>query len=278
MTEHHTPYTGSPAPSVFISHGSPMVALQDDAFTQALGHLSQTFLPPRAIVILSAHWVTPGPIQITAHPHPPTIYDFGGFPNELYQVEYPAPGMPALASKIALLLNNSSVEAVLNPDRGLDHGAWIPLRNLYPKADVPVIQISIPGTALGNPRLLIQLGNLLAPLRREGILLVGSGGAVHNLRKLRWNEKAAPPDSWAVDFEGWLKKCLEKADLESLLAFETAAPQAALAHPTHEHLLPAFFTIGTSLAGDRYKPIYEGIEYGNLSMFCFGLRPDHPSL
>lgn len=263
--------TGTREPALFISHGSPTVALLEDPYTEALARSAAAFSRPASIIVMSAHWTTAGPIQITSSEHPETIHDFGGFPDALYEMKYPCAGAPALAKKIESMLREKRIEASTSAERGLDHGAWIPLRIMYPEADIPVVQVSLPFLEL--PRRIMQLGNILAPLRDEGVLLIGSGGAVHNLRRLRWDQKNAAPELWAVEFDRWVHEKLRGAKIEDLLSFDVLAPHAKEAHPTTEHFLPLFFTAGSSLSGDQVRSLYNGFHYGSLSMFSFALSP-----
>ena len=240
-------------PSLFVSHGSPMEAVEDDAWSRALAAWAAREGRPRGVVVVSAHWEAP--LAVTSSAAPATIHDFGGFPSELYEIRYPAPGDPALAAEVA-----RRTGAALDPRRGLDHGAWVPLRKLFPAADVPVVQLSIPPD--GD---VARLGRALADLRNDDILLVGSGGAVHNLRTLAWDDKNAPSEPWAVEFDRWIG---ERAGDADALSRWRGAPQAARSHPTTEHLLPVLFAQGTSV-----EPIFEGFHYGTLSMRTFAVRP-----
>jgi 4,5-DOPA dioxygenase extradiol len=260
-------------PALFVSHGAPTVALQhpeEDAYARALTDFGQSLGEYfRGIVVVSAHWLSAGPVQITSSARPGIVHDFHGFQPELYEMRYDAPGDPALAQEIQTLLQVQGIESKPNPERKLDHGAWVPLHFIRPQADIPVIQISIPMTQ--EPRQILKLGNALAPLRRKGILLIGSGGAVHNLRELQWHGRSGGADTRAVAFDTWLKRALTEGRIEDLLDFEHGAPDAAFAHPTHEHFVPLFFTIGSSIAGDHPRFVYEGFQYGTLSMLTFAL-------
>jgi 4,5-DOPA dioxygenase extradiol len=247
-------------PAVFISHGAPTTALETrDAFAQALLRFAGSQPRPRAIVVVSAHWQST-PLRVTASPNPKLIYDFGGFQDELYQVRYPSPGAPDLAHRIAKLV--PGVE--LDGERGLDHGAWTPLKLLYPDADVPAVQLSLPRRA--RPADLLALGRALAPLRDEGVLLLGSGGAVHNLGRVSLADKDALPAAWALEFDNWLAGKLAAFDLEALENYRTAAPQASAAVPTTEHFDPLFVVLGAARPGERALPLFEGFQYGSLSM------------
>jgi 4,5-DOPA dioxygenase extradiol len=261
----------SALPSLFVSHGTPMLALADDDFTESLRRFAE-HLPekPQAIVVVSAHGTSNDhSVEVTAGTRNHLVYDFKGFPGELYQMEYPCPGAPELAVKIAGLLSSAAFEVSLDTSGGLDHGVWIPLRLMFPEADIPVIQIATPLRA--DAAQLLKIGKALAPLRNEGVLLMGSGGAVHNLRELQWHQKNAQAQPWAAEFERWLIKTLIKKDVDALIHFAEEAPQAALAHPTSEHFLPILFTVGSALSGDQAIPIYEGVQYETLSMLSFAL-------
>jgi 4,5-DOPA dioxygenase extradiol len=260
-------------PALFISHGSPMVALadSDDAYVHAL-HSYFAKLParPKAVVVVSAHGLSPeGLVEITASSRPELIYDFGGFPKPLYEIEYPCPGSPELAVRIASKLTESGFTATLAQSSGLDHGVWVPARIAYPDADVPVIQVSMPYPT--QPEKVLKLGRALAQLREEGVLLIGSGGLVHNLGKLVWHQKDGPAAPWAQEFELWVAARLAEKDVMGLCDFADAAPQANLAHPTPEHFYPIFFAVGASLAGDELDWIFRGVQYSSLSMSCFKL-------
>ena len=263
---------GSPLPAVFISHGSPSVALEDDDYTAALGALGRRVPNPRAMVVVSAHWQNRWPIRVTAWRQAAILHDFGGFPAELYALDYPAPGDPELAREVAGLLAGEGLDAVLEPRRGLDHGAWVPLRLAWPAADIPVLQVSLPVPA--TPERLFQLGRALRPLRTREILIVGSGGVVHNLGLVRFQDESAPVDDWAAAFDQWVEQRLAAGDTDSLLGYRSLAPRPDLAVPTTEHFDPLFCAAGAAFDGERATGIYEGFRYGNLSMrsFLFSAR------
>jgi 4,5-DOPA dioxygenase extradiol len=246
--------------SVFLAHGSPMSALGGDAHWAALKRFGQAHQDARAIVIVSAHWQS-GELRATSWEHAPLLYDFGGFPEELYRITYPAPGDPALAARIP----GASAET----RRGLDHGAWVPLRLAWPEARIPVVQISLPP---GGAEAVYALGRALRPLREEGIHIAGSGGIVHNLGLVHFSEKNSGVDPWAAEFDRWVAGRIAAQDLDSLLAYRSAGPDAELAVPTSEHFDPIFVTLGAASPDDRLETIYEGFHYGNLSMrsFAFG--------
>jgi 4,5-DOPA dioxygenase extradiol len=246
------------APSVFLAHGSPMSALGGDAHWAALKKFGDAHKDARAIVIVSAHWQTRGTLRATSWEHAPLVYDFGGFPEELYKITYPAPGYPELAARIP--------GAEPETKRGLDHGAWVPLRLAWPEAKIPVVEVSLPAD---DARAAFELGRTLRPLRDEGVIVVGSGGIVHNLGLVHLQEKNSGVDPWAADFDRWVAARLEARDINGLLAYEGTAPEAELAVPTPEHFNPIFVTLGASWPDDRLDTIYESFHYGNLSMRSF---------
>jgi len=256
------------APAVFVSHGSPTVALERDEYTEALAALGRNSAP-RAVAVVSAHWTTRGPVAVTASPRHRLIYDFGGFPAELYRLTYPAPGDPALADSIAARLGAAGIPAALEPVRGLDHGAWIPLRLAWPGAGIPVVQVSLPAVA---PDELFRMGRALRPLRDEGVLLLGSGGLVHNLMLLNWNAKDAPAQAWAAEFDAWIADHLRSGDVATVLDYQDRAPHAARAAPTTEHIDPLFVVLGAAHESERPFPIFEGFHYGSLGMRSIELR------
>lgn len=210
--------------------------------------------------------------MVSAAPQPETIHDFGGFPASLYQMRYDAPGAPGLAARVAGLLDEAGIEAQVSPRRGLDHGAWIPLMLMYPEADIPVTQLSV--QAEGGPSANFQLGRALAPLRSEGVLLVATGGAVHNLSRI--GSEGEPPPDWAVQFDEWLYRKLTEGTYEELIDYRRLAPYSALAHPTEEHLLPLFVAMGAggSAPHSEDKPravsLHRGWTHGSLSMAAYG--------
>ncbi len=258
-------------PSIFVSHGAPTLALEPGKTGPALTELGNTLPRPQSILAISAHWETAAPAASTAA-RPATIHDFGGFPDELFRIQYPAPGAPQLAQRVAGLLAGQG--AYLDADHGLDHGAWVPLRFLYPAADVPVTQLSI--QPAGGPRHAYEIGQRLAPLRAEGTLVLASGSIVHNLSQLDWGGKGEAP-RWATDFVDWFAQRIAAADVEALLDYRRLAPNAARAHPTDEHLLPLFTAIGAgglvaSPGAPSARRIELGYTFGSLAMdvFLFG--------
>ncbi|MCW8891396.1 MAG: dioxygenase [Sedimenticola sp.] len=252
-------------PTLFLSHGAPDFILTEHIANQALKELGNKFPSPTAVVILSAHW-TSSPVSITAAATLPTIHDFSGFPDELYQISYPAKGDPVLAQQIRERLEKAGIASELNHAHGLDHGAWIPLMLIYPEADIPVIQVSLPK---GNFRACAQLGEALAPLRNQGILIIGSGGSVHNLSMMN---QRAHTDVWAKKFEHWLRNSVEGNRFDCLLNPRQFTPLYDQAHPTPEHFAPL---VAAWAAGNRCKPgkrFHHSFMYGNLgmAMYAFG--------
>lgn len=259
----------SRTPVLFVSHGAPTVALETGGLADALFAFAASVSGPRAIVVVSAHWTSRRDLGVTAAPRNRLVYDFGGFPEALYAIRWPAPGAPDLAARVAALLSGAGLPARLDPVRGLDHGAWIPLRFGWPAADVPVVQVALPDA---DPAVLLRMGAALAPLREEGILLVASGGVVHNLGRVRFGAEGAP-DAWAVRFDAWTRGRVAALDADGLARWREDAPDAFLAQPTPEHFAPILVAMGARAPGDRAETLLEGIRYGNLSMRTFALRP-----
>ncbi|MBD8880324.1 dioxygenase [Rhodanobacter sp. 7MK24] len=251
-------------PSLYVSHGSPMTALQPGATGERLAELARALPRPKAIVIASAHWLAHSPL-VGGALQSETIHDFHGFPPELYQLRYPAPGAPALATQVVELLDQAGLAPSLDPQRGLDHGAWVPLRLLYPAADIPVVPVSVqPGQA--GPAHQYALGRALAPLREQGVLLIGSGSITHNLHDLRSGYSAEREAPYVRPFIGWIEQKLAAGDVDALLDYRRQAPFARHAHPTDEHLLPLFFALGAAGEGTRAQRIDAGIDLGFLAM------------
>ena len=249
-------------PALFLSHGSPMHAIQPGAVRDVWESLGRDLPRPKAVLIASAHWETGAP-ALTASAKPETIHDFYGFPKPLYEIQYPAKGSPETASRALNLLKQSGFEAQTDPIRGLDHGAWSPLLYMYPKADVPVVQLAIQ-TALGT-RHHLELGRALAPLSAEGVLILGSGHMTHNLRE----RHEGPPAAYAKEFQSWVKQKIDGHELEQLADYRKLRPDGVRAHPTDEHFLPLFVALGAAHEG--YKPVrlYDGIEMGSLAMDAY---------
>lgn len=245
-------------PVLFIGHGSPMNAIEHNSFTEVVAALSSQLPRPNAVCVVSAHWVTEGS-QVLASEHPRTIHDFYGFPRPLYEVQYPAPGAPREAETLA-----RNPEIAPDETWGLDHGSWSVLRHLYPKADVPAFQLSLDGRRGLKEHL--ELGREIQSLRERGVLILGSGNIVHNLRRLDWNAPHGAYD-WAVEFDANVKAAVDTHDARSL-----ASPQKwgetllATAHPTVEHYLPLLYCMGATDENDAVSYPYEGFDFGSISM------------
>ena len=252
-------------PSIFVSHGAPTLAVEENDTTEFLRRLGRELGRPRAVLCVSAHWNTRTP-AVSAAERPDTIHDFGGFPEELYRIRYPAPGAPALAQRVEGLLRGVGLACSVSPERGLDHGAWVPLRLLYPSAEVPVAQLSIQPQQ--DPAYHFRLGRALAPLRDEGVLVLATGSATHNLSKL--GAGTAPPD-WARQFEEWLFRKVTAGAVEELIDYRRLAPYAQVAHPTDEHLLPLFVALGAGHDADPTpgRSLHRGWTVGSLSMAAY---------
>lgn len=246
-----------------------MSALGGDGHAAALCAFGQSHQNAKAILIVSAHWQISRPLRLTAWDHAPLVYDFGGFPEELYRISYPAPGDSALAARIAGVLRADGQATRFETERGLDHGAWVPLRLAWPEAAIPVIQMSFPFV---SPQELFQLGKTLRSLREDGILVVGSGGIVHNLRRIRMDNKQAPVDGWAAEFDQWVAAQVASRNLEGLFSYRSAGPHGRLSVPTTEHFDPLFIVLGAAFPDEPVETIFEGFQHGNMSMrsFCFG--------
>jgi len=249
-------------PSVFVSHGSPMHALQAGPAGEAWKALAQRLPHPRAILISSAHWETDLPM-LTGAAKPQTIHDFYNFPEPLYRLRYPAPGAPALARRAQALLAAAGIEGGLDDRRGLDHGAWNPLLLLYPEADIPVAQLSLID---GDPAAHVALGRALAPLTEEGVLVLASGGAVHNLGQFRV-DRSRPAD-WAVGFDDWLAERIAAGDETALVGYRQR-PDGRMAHPSDDHILPLFVALGAA-RGKPGRALHRSFAHGSLSMAAYG--------
>jgi len=254
----------SALPSVFLSHGSPMHALQAGPAGEAWKALGRSLARPRAILIASAHWETDLPM-LTGSAKPQTIHDFYNFPEPLYRLRYPAPGEPEVARRAQALLREAGFGASIDGTRGLDHGAWAPLLYAYPEADVPVVQISVQ-PALGA-RHHFQLGKALRPLADEGVLLIGSGHLTHNLRD--WARGQGAPAPYAREFQAWVFDKVNQASLEELLEYRSRSPHGVRAHPTDEHFLPFFFALGAAPEHARPERVYDAIDSGVLAMDAY---------
>jgi 4,5-DOPA dioxygenase extradiol len=253
-------------PTLFLSHGSPMHAVSPGVVGDAWAALGERLGKPAAILIASAHWETSLPMA-TGNPRPKTIHDFGGFPKALYEITYPAPGSPELATRVTALLKDAAITAGIDGCRGLDHGAWVPLRWMYPDADVPVVQLAVQ-PARGTAHHL-ALGRALAPLRHENVLIIGSGHTTHNLRDWMTHRDQSAPMSYAVQFARWLDGVLASPDERALVDYRDRAPAAARAHPTDEHFLPLFVAFGAADADTHVERVVDGFENGALARDSF---------
>ena len=232
--------TSDQMPAIFVAHGTPQ-SIDDSGWMKELGQWAKEMPQPRAILMISAHWVD-RPITLGATRTVPLVYDFYGFPRRYYSMKYNAPGAPELAKRVKMLL--ASTDKVTDAaDRGLDHGAYVPLLGMYPNADIPVLQMSIPTM---EPAPLIELGKRLAPLRREGVLIVGSGFLTHNLRAIDFGPAPKTP-AWATEFDAWAAEALRKRNAAELINYRENAPGVRMALPTHEHFVPVLVSLGASL-------------------------------
>ncbi|HEX8253606.1 MAG TPA: 4,5-DOPA dioxygenase extradiol [Thermoanaerobaculia bacterium] len=245
-------------PAIFFGHGNPMHAIQTNSYTESWSRLGSAIPRPKAIVCVSAHWYLPG-TQVTAMERPRTIHDFGGFPRPLFEVQYPAPGAPAVAARLQTLIG-------AEPDNrwGLDHGTWSVLVHLFPEADVPVVQLSIDETQPAQFH--YDLGRRLAPLRDEGVLLMGSGNLVHNLHTYAWGRHEPEPFDWAVRFENSARNWMTSGDHQPLIDYEKLGRDAQLSAPTPDHYLPLLYILGAQQEGDAVTFPVEGVDGGSISM------------
>jgi 4,5-DOPA dioxygenase extradiol len=257
-------------PSLFVSHGSPTFAIDPGQAGPQLNALGRELGQPEAVLVLSPHWITRG-VRVATTETPETIHDFGGFPEELYRIKYPAPGHTAMAMRALELLNADGWQATPDNEHGLDHGAWVPVRHLFPQADVPVFQVSMPHTLDGATA--VKLGRALAPLAAEGVLIVGSGSITHNLHELRWNAaEGETGPNYATEFVNWARNAVKGHDESALANYLSAAPHARRAHPTPEHYLPLPFAFGAADGNAPVRVIDGGMTFGVLAMdaYLFG--------
>ena len=248
-------------PAIFFGHGNPMNALLKNDWTDAWAAIGRTNETPRAILCVSAHWYLPATL-VTAMTAPRTIHDFGGFPRELFQVQYPAPGDPELAQQVRELLK--PIDVALDQSWGLDHGTWSVLCHVFPKADVPIVQLSIDENQ--PPQFHFDLGRRLRPLRDEGILICGSGNLVHNLHTYAWGRHKLEPYDWAVSFEATARELMQKGNFEPLINYDTLGRDALLSIPTPDHYLPLLYVLGAARANDTISFPVEGVDGGSISM------------
>lgn len=250
-------------PTLFVSHGAPTITIDESPARDFLRQLGNDIGRPKAIVCISAHWTTAEP-RVTMHPQPGMIYDFGGFPDELYSLNYPAPGDPVLAKRVLSLLRDRNILAERDLSRGFDHGAWTPLMLIYPDAGIPVIQLSVQPYQTTEHHLAI--GKALQPLRDEGILILASGSTTHNLRDFFGRRVDSAPLPYAKEFADWTRDAIIDGRTDDLLDYLHRAPQPLRNHPTPEHFLPLFVAMG---AGKTGQVLHESYTYGAISMSAF---------
>lgn len=256
------------APSIFISHGLPPMALMDDPYNSALINFGRN-IEVRGIICVSSHWISPGPLQITSNPKPFIQYNFHGFQKELYDLNYSTPFSEELIQEVQECLSENSFETALSTNYGLDHGIWMPLRLIRPEGDLPVVQISLP--LYHEPREIMKLGHSLSSLREKGFMLMGSGEAAFNPAKIVWHARGENVNPKIKEFNEWLLKSLEEAKIEEILDYRKSAPHGEFAHPSSASLLPLFFTMGSSLAGDKPRILFNGYKYSTTSLLSFCL-------
>ncbi|MFX0086421.1 MAG: DODA-type extradiol aromatic ring-opening family dioxygenase [Candidatus Hodarchaeota archaeon] len=265
------------APSVYIGHGTPLNVIWDTNYKKNLKNFAQSIPLPHSVLVMSAHWEKNIPLQITSGFQPQIIYDYYGFPEEMYQLQYNSLGNPTLAKQIADRLNSRGLETHLNEVQGFDHGAWIPMKIMFPEANIPLLQISIPIPR--KSKSLFKIGQLLAEFRKEGVMLLGSGNLVHNLpyvfQQVRKGKLGisnwihTPEEKWAVETDRWIKEKINDNNIEDLLESSIKAPHFNRAAPTTEHFDPLYFVIGTLDQQEGIAYIHEGFEAGSISMRSF---------
>lgn len=259
-------------PVLFLSHGSPMTAIDPGAAGPAWSALARSIGKPRAVLAVSAHWETELPM-VTGNPKPETIHDFGGFPDELYALRYPAPGAPDVAAEAIATLKAAGVTAGVDGCRGLDHGVWVPMLHMFPEADVPIVELSVqPARGAAHH---LALGRALAPLAKRGVLIVGSGHATHNLRD--WMMQVRHPGElpYVAQFADWLAGRLSAGDQNALMAWKEQGPEALRAHPTDEHFLPLLVAYGAAGANPRVERIHRDVVGNALAMDAYRFEPAH---
>jgi 4,5-DOPA dioxygenase extradiol len=250
-------------PSLFLAHGSPMIAIEDTEYTRFLKNLGEQ-IKPKAIVIFTAHWESDVLAISSIDGVYDTIYDFGGFPDELYAMKYPAKGSSKLASMLEERFRKQGITVRKDTTRGLDHGSWTLLHHLYPKADIPVVQVSV--NPYLSPGEQFKIGEALQGLGKEDILIIGSGVTVHNLRMVKWEQTTVEP--WAIEFDDWLIEKVQNKDLDSLFKYDEQAPHARLAVPRAEHFVPFFIAMGSGDPQAKAKVIHQSYDLGTLSYLC----------
>jgi len=256
-------------PSLFLSHGAPTLPLTDTPARTFLNNAGRTLERPKAILVVSAHWETETP-AVNAVALNETIHDFGGFPRALYELKYPAPGAPALAAAIATTLREAGFTCAIDTKRGLDHGAWVPLLLMYPQADIPVLQLSVQ-PHLG-PLHHLRVGRALAALRQQGVLIIGSGSFTHDLSEFRGHGPNDAALDWVNSFADWFHSALTKNETDALIDYRRQAPFAAKNHPTEEHLLPLYATLGAAGDDARAERLHASATYSVLRMDVYAFR------
>jgi 4,5-DOPA dioxygenase extradiol len=251
-------------PSYFIAHGAPSLVLEQNAYTSFLKNFAANTTKPKAIVLFSAHWEN-SMQTISAVDTYSTIYDFSGFQDELYQVTYRANGDRSLSDKIQSLFASQGIQSGVDESRGLDHGAWVVLKMIYPDADIPVVELSVNRNLTNEQQ--YQIGEALSELREQDVLIIGSGGTVHNLRRLNWEQEGI--DDWAEKFDNWLQSKLDTWDVNALFNYRELAPCAQEAVPTNEHFIPLLLAMGTGAKNRQAKLLHRSYQYGNLSLSCW---------
>ncbi len=262
----------NPQPALFISHGSPMLVMEDSPARRFLSGWSLRHPAPQAILVVSAHWENRGDPAVSTAQLPVTVHDFGGFPPALYEIEYPAPGAPQIAGLAINLLREAGYTVKETASRGLDHGAWAPLSLMFPAADIPVFQVSL--ITGGSPREHYRYGQALQTLRNRGVLVIGSGSMTHNLYEFMGHDREDEAPDWVTEFELWIDRALVDERYEDLMNYRTLAPFARQNHPTDEHLLPLFFALGAGGAGTKATKIHSSHTYGVLSMNAYSFTAD----
>lgn len=248
-------------PTIFFGHGNPMNAISKNAYTDSWASIGKSIPRPRAVLAISAHWYIPG-CAVTVNTNPRTIHDFGGFPKKLFEVQYPAPGCLELARRVNQLL--STVSVALEENWGIDHGTWSVLTHVFPNADVPVVQLSIDERQ--SPIFHYELGKQLGALREEGILVIGSGNLVHNLRTYTWGNDETPPFDWAVRFETMVRELILQRNDDKVVAYESFGSDATLSVPTPDHYLPLLYVLGLRREHEQISFPVEGFDGGSISM------------
>lgn len=263
--------SSSPVSSLFVSHGSPMRALGGHPTSAAWAAVGRRLPRPRAVIVASAHWLSPQPV-VGAAADPQLIYDFFGFPPELYRLRYPARGEPALARQVAARLQAGGFAATIDPDRGLDHGVWVPMLHLWPEAEVPVVPLAV--QAQRDPRHHFELGRCLRGLDEDGVLVIGSGSLTHNLHDARLgDDDAASAPAYVAGFRDWIAAALASGDTAALFDYRQRSRDGVRAHPTDEHLLPLYVALGAAGEAPYSERLYTAITDGALAMDLYAFSP-----